>query len=154
VILQGWSVAYREGHVLLEEIADAALDGTRKDYLASMQKVPLFILDDRGLRKLPSTAAEDLLELVMRRYERTRTILTSNRPVDERGKLLGDTTAVSALPDRLGGRTRTRRRPSSTATVRPRRSALRRAGQCDSAAVTGIVAQRTASSRSIRDPRG
>jgi DNA replication protein DnaC len=101
VILQGWSVAYREAHVLLEEIADAALDGTRKDYLTRMQKVPLLIIDDLGLRKLPSTAAEDLLELIMRRYERTSTILTSNRPVDEWGKLLGDTTAVSALLDRL-----------------------------------------------------
>jgi DNA replication protein DnaC len=101
VILQGWMVAYREAHVLLEEIADATLDGTRKDYLVRMQKVPLLIIDDLGLRKLPATAAEDLLELVMRRYERTSTILTSNRPVDEWGKLLGDTTAVSALLDRL-----------------------------------------------------
>jgi DNA replication protein DnaC len=101
VILQGWVVAYREAHVLLEEIADATLDGTRKDYLLRMQKVPLLIIDDLGLRKLPATAAEDLLELVMRRYERTSTILTSNRPVDEWGKLLGDTTAVSALLDRL-----------------------------------------------------
>ena len=101
VILQGWMVAYREAHVLLEEISDATLDGTRKDYLVRMQKVPLLIIDDLGLRKLPATAAEDLLELVMRRYERTSTILTSNRPVDEWGKLLGDTTAVSALLDRL-----------------------------------------------------
>ena len=45
--------------------------------------------------------AEDLLELVMRRYERTSTMLTSNRPVDDWGKLLGDTAAVTALLDRL-----------------------------------------------------
>jgi len=101
VILRGSEVAYREAHVLLEEIADATLDGTRKEYLAGMQKVPLLIIDDLGLRKLPATAAEDMLEVVMRRYERTSTILTSNRPVDEWGKLLGDTAAVSALLDRL-----------------------------------------------------
>ena len=47
------------------------------------------------------TAAEDLLELIMRRYERTSTLLTSNRPVDEWGKLLGDNAAVTALLDRL-----------------------------------------------------
>ena len=34
------------------------------------------------MRKLPHTAAEDLLELIMRRYERASTVLTSNRPVD------------------------------------------------------------------------
>ena len=53
------------------------------------------------MRKLPHTAAEDLLELIMRRYERASTILTSNRPVEDWGKLLGDTAAVTALLDRL-----------------------------------------------------
>ena len=59
------------------------------------------IIDDLGMRKLPHTAAEDLLELIMRRYERASTVLTSNRPVDDWGKLLGDTAAVTALLDRL-----------------------------------------------------
>ena len=63
--------------------------------------VPLLIIDDLGMRKLPSTAAEDLLEIVMRRYERTSTMLTSNRPIDDWGKLLGDTAAVTAMLDRL-----------------------------------------------------
>jgi len=69
--------------------------------MAAMTKVPLLILDDLGMRKLPATAAEDLLELVMRRYERASTVLTSNRPVEDWGKLLGDTAAVTALLDRL-----------------------------------------------------
>lgn len=101
VIHQGHRVAYREVHVLLEELADAALDGTRKEYLAEMASVPLLILDDLGMRKLPTTAAEDLLELIMRRYERASTLVTSNRPVDDWGRLLGDTAAVTALLDRL-----------------------------------------------------
>ncbi len=100
-ILQGYRVDYREGHVLIEEIAEATLEGTRKDYLAELSTVPLLILDDLGMRKLPHTAAEDLLELVMRRYERASTLLTSNRPVEDWGKLLGDTAAVTALLDRL-----------------------------------------------------
>jgi DNA replication protein DnaC len=100
-ILQGYRVVYREAHTLIEEIADATLDGTRKNHLADLASVPLLIIDDLGMRKLPHTAAEDLLELVMRRYERASTLLTSNRPVDDWGKLLGDTAAVSALLDRL-----------------------------------------------------
>ena len=63
--------------------------------------MPLLIIDDLGMRKLAHTAAEDLLELIMRRYERASTLLTSNRPVDDWGKLLGDTAAVTALLDRL-----------------------------------------------------
>lgn len=100
-ILQGYRVLYREAHALIEEIADATLDGTRKDYFADLVSVPLLIIDDLGMRKLPHTAAEDLLEVVMRRYERASTLLTSNRPVEDWGKLLGDTAAVTALLDRL-----------------------------------------------------
>jgi DNA replication protein DnaC len=82
-IQQGYRVLYRETHSLVRDIADAALD------------------DDLGMRKLPATAAEDLLEIVMRRYERASTLLTSNRPVEDWGKLLGDTAAVTAMLDRL-----------------------------------------------------
>ena len=100
-ILQGYKVLYREVHVLLDELAEAIANGTRKDYMQSVATVPLLIVDDFGMRKLPHTAAEDLLEIVMRRYERFSTLLTSNRPVDDWGKLLGDVAAVSAMLDRL-----------------------------------------------------
>jgi IstB-like ATP binding protein len=59
------------------------------------------IIDDLGMCKLPVTAAEELLEIVMRRYERTSTVLTSNRPVEDWGKLLGDSAAFIAMLDRL-----------------------------------------------------
>ena len=100
-IQQGYKVLYRETHVLLDELAEALVDGTRKQYMESIATVPLLILDDFGMRKLPQTAAEDLLEIVMRRYERASTLLTSNRPVEDWGKLLGDVAAVSAMLDRL-----------------------------------------------------
>jgi len=101
VILQGYKVLYRETHVLLDELADAVTDGTRKEYIEEISTVPLLIIDDFGMRKLPHTAAEDLLEIIMRRYERFSTLLTSNRPVEDWGKLLGDVAAVSAMLDRL-----------------------------------------------------
>ena len=100
-IQQGYRVLYREAHTLLEELAEATLADTRKAYLAELSAVPLLIIDDLGMRKLPHTAAEDLLELIMRHYERASTLLTSNRPVDDWGKLLGDTATVTALLDRL-----------------------------------------------------
>ena len=101
VIQQGHRVLYREAHVLLEELAEAQLAGTRKDYVTAVTTVPLLIIDDLGMRTLPPTAAEDLLEIVMRRYERAATLLTSNRPVEDWGKLLGDTAAITAMLDRL-----------------------------------------------------
>jgi DNA replication protein DnaC len=100
-IQQGHRVLYREAHTLIEEIADASIDGTRKHLMEELATVPLLIIDDLGMRKLPPTAAEDLLELVMRRYERASTLFTSNRPVDDWGKVLGDAAAVAAMLDRL-----------------------------------------------------
>jgi DNA replication protein DnaC len=100
-ILQGYRVFYREVHVLLDELADAVAEGARKQYIESLAAFPLLIIDDFGMRKLPLTAAEDLLEIIMRRYERTSTLLASNRPVEDWGKLLGDTAAVSSMLDRL-----------------------------------------------------
>jgi DNA replication protein DnaC len=87
--------------VLIEEIADATVEGSRREMLAHLATVPLLIIDDLGMRKLPATAAEDLLELVMRRYERASTLFTSNRPVEDWGKVLGDAAAAAAMLDRL-----------------------------------------------------
>jgi DNA replication protein DnaC len=101
VIQQGYRVLYRETHHLLEELAEAVIDDTRKEHMQFLATVPLLIIDDLGMRKLPLTAAEDLLEIVMRRYERASTVLTSNRPVEDWGKLLGDTAAITAMLDRL-----------------------------------------------------
>jgi DNA replication protein DnaC len=69
-----------------------------RKWLAELATVPLLIIDDLRMRKLPTTTAEDLLELVMRRYERASTVFTSNRPVEDWGKLFGDT---AAMLDRL-----------------------------------------------------
>jgi len=100
-ILQGHKVLYRQTHILLEEVTEATIEGRRKQYMESISGVALLIIDDFGMRKLPQTAAEDLLEIVMRRYERASTLLTSNRPVDDWGKLLADVAAVGAMLDRL-----------------------------------------------------
>lgn len=100
-IQQGYRVLYCEAHKLVEDLAEATLDGTRREQMELFSTVPLLILDDLGMRKLPATAAEDLLEIIMRRYEHASTLLTSNRPVEDWGKLLGDSAAVTAMLDRL-----------------------------------------------------
>jgi DNA replication protein DnaC len=97
----GFRVFYREAHVLFEELLLAHATNERAQTIAAYSEVPLLIIDDLGMRKLPANAAEDLLEIVMRRYERTSTVLTSNRPLDDWPKLFGDTPAVAAFLDRL-----------------------------------------------------
>lgn len=100
-IQQGYRVLYQETHTLLNGIAEASMDGNRKQHMELLATVPLLIIDDLGMRKLPSAAAEELLEIIMRRYERASTVITSNRPVEDWGKLLGDSAAVTAMLDRL-----------------------------------------------------
>ena len=121
VIGQGYRVIYREAHVLLEEIAEAALDGKRKEHMELLATVPLLIIDDLGMRKLGPTAAEELLEIVMRRYQRASTLVTSNRPVEDWGNcsataprsppcsIASFTTAISSNADRGAGEPSCRR---------------------------------------------
>ncbi len=97
----GFRVLYREAHHLFEELVLAAALGERAALISRLTDVPLLIIDDLGMRKLPASAAEDLLEVIMRRYERASTIVTSNRPLEDWPKLFGDTPAVTAFLDRL-----------------------------------------------------
>jgi len=53
-IQQGYRVLYREAHVLLDDLAEAVVDGTRKEFMETLTTVPLLIIDDFGMRKLRS----------------------------------------------------------------------------------------------------
>ncbi len=59
------------------------------------------IIDDMGLKALPKQSGEYLLEVIMRRYENRSTIMTSNRPLEDWGKLLSDVPTAGAILDRF-----------------------------------------------------
>lgn len=63
--------------MLLDELAEAVVDGTRKQYMESITSVLLLIVNDLGIRKLPMTAAVDFQEIILRRHGRATTLLTS-----------------------------------------------------------------------------
>lgn len=97
----GYTVLYRSAFDLAEDLAEAAATGTRKEMITRLSSVDLLILEDLGLRTLPPTAAEDLLEIFSRRYETGASILTSNRPIEDFGAVLGDNVAAGILLDRF-----------------------------------------------------
>lgn len=72
-------------------------DKTLRKYL----KPELLIIDDMGMKQLPKRSGEYLLEIIMRRYELRSTIMTSNRPLEDWGKLVGDVPAATAILDRF-----------------------------------------------------
>jgi DNA replication protein DnaC/transposase len=100
-IKAGFEVLYRSIFDLVRDfMKDEAFnqqDKTLRRYL----KPDLLIIDDMGLKALPKHSGEYLLEVVMRRYENRSTIMTSNRPLEEWGKLLGDVPTAGAILDRF-----------------------------------------------------
>ncbi len=84
-------------HQLQADQSPAQLDRTLGHYL----KPDLLVIDDMGLKILPPKSGEVLFEIVMRRYENKSTLMTSNRPVEEWGKLLNDVPAATAILDRF-----------------------------------------------------
>lgn len=100
-VQRGYKVLYREAHQLIEEIHEARELGELRKYRAQMKAVDLLVIDDLFLRQLPVSAGEELADVLMNRYEKLSTIVTSNRPLDDWPKLLGDVVVVTPLLDRL-----------------------------------------------------
>jgi DNA replication protein DnaC len=100
-VLRGYKVLYREAHVLIEEINEARELGELRKYRAELKSAELLVIDDLFLRKLPTGAGDELADVLMSRYEKLSTVITSNRSVDDWGKLLGDVVVVTPLLDRL-----------------------------------------------------
>ena len=100
-VQRGYKVFYREAHVLIQEIHEAREFGELRKYRAQINAADLLVIDDLFLRKLPATAGDELAEVLMSRYEKSSVVITSNRSVDDWGKLLGDVVVAAPLLDRI-----------------------------------------------------
>jgi len=100
-IKAGFMVLYRSIFDLVRELMSEPTHAGEGRLMAKYLKPDLLIIDDMGLKVLPAKGGEILLEIIMRRYENRSTFMTSNRPIEEWGKLLCDVPAASAILDRL-----------------------------------------------------
>ena len=100
-VQRGYKVIYREAHQLVEDITEARELGAMRKYRSQLKAAELLLIDDLFLRKLPAHAGDELAEVLMSRYEKASTIVTSNRPFEDWARLLGDTVVVTPLLDRL-----------------------------------------------------
>jgi DNA replication protein DnaC len=100
-IKAGYTVYYRSIFDLVRDFLHDEVLGQEDKTLTKYLKPELLIIDDMGMKQLPRRSAECLFEVVMRRYETRSTMMTSNRPLEDWGKLLGDVPSAGAILDRF-----------------------------------------------------
>lgn len=97
----GFLVLYRSiFDVVRDFLHDEAFEGQEK-VLGRYLRPDLLIIDDMGMKNLPKRSGEFLFEIIMRRYETRSTVMTSNRPLEDWDKLIGDVPSATAILDRF-----------------------------------------------------
>ena len=98
---QGHHVRYRSIFDLVRDFLEEEALSQRDRVLRGYLKPDLLIIDDMGMKALPKQSGEYLMEIIVRRHETRSTIMTSNRPLEDWGKLLQDVPTASAILDRF-----------------------------------------------------
>jgi DNA replication protein DnaC len=100
-IKQGRTTLYRSIFDVVHNFLRAEALGEDDSMIANYLRPDLLIIDDMGMKQLPKRSGEYLFEIIMRRHQTRSTIMTSNRPLEDWGKLLGDVPSASAILDRF-----------------------------------------------------
>lgn len=100
-IRAGYKALVRSSFDLAQDFNEAQATDQRRELVAQLTRVDLLVIEDFGMRKLGPTAAEDLLEVFVRRHERASTMITTNRPTEDWGAFLADVPATTAILDRF-----------------------------------------------------
>ena len=97
----GYEVMFYNTYQLFEWIFSGRGDGTHKKRLAQVIKKQVLILDDFGLQALNEVQQEYLYEVIAQRYNKSSTIITSNRDFDEWPSIFINSLLGTAALDRL-----------------------------------------------------
>jgi DNA replication protein DnaC len=100
-IKAGFLVLYRSIFDLARDFLGDEDPGRQDKILTRYLKPDLLIIDDMGMKQLPRRSGECLLEIIMRRHENRSTMMTSNRPLEDWAKLIGDAPSATAILDRF-----------------------------------------------------
>jgi DNA replication protein DnaC len=91
-------------HKLLAHLNGGRADGSYGRRFQSFMRPDLLVLDDFGLKPVTPPGPEDLLDIILERYERGSILVTSNRAPSEWPALFQDPLMASAALDRLADR--------------------------------------------------
>ena len=97
----GLSVRYYRMPRLLEALTIAHGDGRFTRLTQQLAKTDLLVLDDWGLEKMNLSQRNDLLTIMDDRHGTKSTLVTSQLPITQWHKTIGDATLADAILDRL-----------------------------------------------------
>lgn len=86
---------------LIQSLKKAYLQNRLEDKLKTLAKYKLLIVDEVGYLPIDVESANMLFQLINKRYEKSSTIITTNKPFAEWGELFGDPMIANAILDRL-----------------------------------------------------
>ena len=100
-IRSGYRVLIRSVFDLAQDFAEADATGERRQLVQQLLRFDLLVIEDFGMKRLGPNAAEDLLEIFIRRHEKASTVITTSRPTEDWAQVLGDVPATTAILDRF-----------------------------------------------------
>ena len=136
---------------LAADFAEAEATGARRDLVQQLTRVDLLVLEDFGMKKLGANAAEDLLEVFVRRHEAASTLITTNRPTQDWGIFLGDVPAATAILDRFLAHADDRADDRQELSAAPARESRPTTEAVDAAGAVDAQTAPTAPWKSLRD---
>lgn len=99
--LRGIRVRFVLAADLVNDLVAAAARNTLHKRLATWAAPELLLIDELGYLSFDARGADLLYQIFNRRYQRASTIVTTNLPFKEWGKLFHNSAAASAIADRL-----------------------------------------------------
>ena len=100
-VRRGLNVVMLRAQTLLKRLNQSRADNSFGKELVRLIHPPVLIIDDFGLQRLNAQESQDLYEVMIERYGRASTIMTSARHVDEWMGLFDDPLLANSLLDRL-----------------------------------------------------
>ena len=100
-VKRGYSVRFKRASDLVNEMSEAKSDKYLADYIRTLNRCQLLIIDEVGYLNYDINASSLLFQVVSARYEKASTFYTTNLEFSKWGKFIGDDMLASAIVDRI-----------------------------------------------------
>ncbi|MBF0313621.1 MAG: ATP-binding protein [Oligoflexia bacterium] len=97
----GYRVLFMGMNMFIEETTISRAAGNYLRLRDRLVRVDLLILDDLGIKPLPTSAIQDLYDILEERYQNKATMITSQLPLENWKEVIDDAVSLEAIMDRL-----------------------------------------------------